>query len=324
MTSLRFSAFFRGASLLLLLSAGAVPAFSADDLPPPSSGTLDELPSSPGPSPQESLDELSGGGDLPSPTLGEESALPEPTGGPIESSKNQVNPAETPDNIYLPNPSGGGNIDYAPVYSNSISPYVNPDSEWKSGMMGRPIFSLNGGIALRNYATSLVEGTTNGYAVAASARVFDLGQTAFLHGLVGASFFDVGDVGPGPAGPSYGSVKDRTYHVGLMGEIGIGRRLSLFGTIMRRWNDVSFDAPSGTDAQKQAVLNQRNPRMLEYIGEKPGIKLGIGGQLDFYVIPHGSIGVQARIEKDYYYLGLAMALEPAPKKKMNLNFESFR
>lgn len=259
-------------------------------------------------------------GEMPAPSLGEDS-LPAPSGDSLESSKNQVNVSDAPDNIYLPTPGGGNDINYAPIHSsagNSSSAYTGNPDEWKSGMQNRPVFSLGAGYAMRNYATTLVPGTTSGFGVNASLRLFDLGQTVFLHAMGGASFFQVGDVGKGEAAVSYSGVSDKTYHAGAMLEIGIGRRLSLFGTLMRRWNDIGFNPASGL------ALAQRDPAQLQYIGEEPSIKPGIGGQYDFYVIPHGSIGVQARLEQDYFYLGLSMALEPAPRKKMNLNFESLR
>jgi hypothetical protein len=318
MTSFRFSALFRGASLLLLL-AGALspsPAFAVDDLPPPQGGSLDELPSSP--EPQAPLAEDN---DTPAPSLGDQD-LPAPNGGPAEKNSNQVNRSNAPDNIYLPTPAGNNDINYAPVGSlNSSADYSGSSDEWKQGLSTRPIFSLSAGVASRNYATVLVPNAATGYGVGMSIRLFDVGQTVFVHGLVDVHFITVGDIAPGKAGPTYSNLRDKTYHLGGMLEIGLGRRFSLFGTLMRRWNTISYDAPSGDDSHIQAVLAQRDPAQLQFIGEVPSIRPGIGGQYDFYVIPHGSMGVQARLEQDFVYVGLTMSLEPAPRKKMSLNFE---
>jgi hypothetical protein len=319
MTSFKFFRFLCAASVLLTLAGS--PALAADDLPPPADGTLDELPAAPDamPQPAPSADDLTA--DTPPPSLGEDTALPAPSGAEPESGTNVVNQTETPDNIFLPAP--GGDINLAPVSNAAVTApavYSGNDSDWHSSMSRRPVFSLAAGGAVRNYPTTLVEGMTTGYAAQASLRLFDLGQTVFAHAFGGISMFDVGDVGIGTFGPSYGGVHDTTYHLGGMIEIGLGRRISLYGSIARRWNHLTYEPATGPNAD--GIRAQRNPAMLEFIGEAPSMQLGVGAQYDFYVIPHGSIGLQGRIERDFYYVGLTMSMEPAPRKKLSLNFDS--
>lgn len=320
MTSTKFFRFLCAASVLVSLAG--MPALAADDLPPPSDGTLDELPAAPEARPQAPpmADDLTA--DTPAPSLGgEDTTLPSPSGGPAENRKNVVNNSETPDNIFLPTPDS--NINLAPVgnsYNSAPAAYASNDYNWQTGMNKRPVFSLSAGGAMRNYATTLVQDMKFGYVAQLSVRLFDLGQTVFLHGFADAGFFNVGDIGIGTFGPSYGQVHDKTYHIGGMVEIGLGRRLSIFGSLARRWNNLTYEPAVGPNAD--GIRAQRNPAMLQFIGESPAIQLGVGGQYDFYVIPHGSIGVQARVERDFYYVGLTMSMEPAPRKKLNLNFDS--
>ena len=58
---------------------------------------------------------------------------------------------------------------------------------------------------------------------------------------------------------------------------------------------------------------------LQGVGESRSLKLGFGGQYDFYVIPHGSLGLRGYIEQDYAYIGLTMSMEPAPRKRASLS-----
>ncbi|MGZ3694633.1 MAG: hypothetical protein ACXWQO_10660, partial [Bdellovibrionota bacterium] len=208
MNYFRFPAFFRGASLLTLLVCLSAPgiSFAVDDLPPPQGGSLDELPSAPEPQPQGPQAEI---GDIPAPSLGEEQdQLPGAIGGPAESNKNQVNRSDAPDNIYLPTPAGNNDINYAPIGNvSSGADYSTPGDEWKSGMSSRPTFSLSAGAATRNYATVLVPDPATGWGVGASIRLFDVGQTVFVHALADANFISIGDIAPGDAGPTYTNMR---------------------------------------------------------------------------------------------------------------------
>jgi hypothetical protein len=308
MKFLQFPLFRPELLAVLLLLAGAPAMAADDDLPPPSNGEVEEMPSLADPAPQDSVDDA-----MPAPSLGSES-LPEPTvGAEVESPQNQVNKLEsTDDNIFLPSPSGGDDIGMAPlgpVGGNVVSSSI--DSEWKSSLSKRPIFTFLGGVGLRNYATTAVPDLVTGYSVGTSIRVWDLGQTLFLHGLAGFTYFPIGTVG------AYPDVHDKTYHLGGMLELAIGRRISIFGSFLQRRNFITF-APAKTDVERV----QRSPTQLQYIGEKPKWQLGLGVQYDFYVVPHGSLGIMGRIERDMTMILLTMAIEPAPRKRLSLNFES--
>src|SRR5262249_39591439 len=94
-------------------------------------------------------------------------------------------------------------------------------------------------------------------------------------------------------------------------ELGVGRRLSLFAGMLRRWNGISSDPHAGTLDEELQLAN---------IGEEKRWHFGVGGQYDFYVVPHGSIGLRLYLEQDYGMISFAMALEPKPKQKMTLNY----
>lgn len=301
-----FSLFRLEIFALLLLLAGAPAMGAEDDLPPPTDGQVDELPSVTEPAPQADLTD-----GMPADS-GTSEALPEPSiGKEAESPKNVVNHTETTeDNIFLPSPSGGEDIGTAPLGGGSSAASVD-NTDWKGGLSSRPTFTLMGGIASRNYGTSLVPTNITGYSTALSARVMELGDTLFLHGLAGFTYFPVGQVG------GYADLHDKTYHLGGMLELGLGRRFSIFASAMMRWNNLTF-AP----VKSAAEAAQRDNQQLRFVGEAKGLRLGLGVQYDFYVIPHGSLGVLARYEKDIGYVMLTMAMEPAPPKRLSLNFDS--
>lgn len=276
-------------------------AYAEDDLPPPSNGGGAEVPLDPLPQDDLTNDDTS----LPPP--GTSDSLPDPTIGPQEKSENQRNISPDDDDIYLPTPAGSS-ADSAPVilpYDNRVS--VQNDG-WDSITKNRPVFSLSVGLASRSYPTTRVPDRITGYNFGLSYRLFDLGQTIFLHAYGDLSFYNLGDVNGFP------DVKDTTLHYGPMVEIGVGRRISLFGSLLRRSNSIKTGVNrSGGNPPLSALAG---------IGEDASWKLGIGAQYDFYVIPHGSIGIRAHVEQDIFLAVLTMAIEPKPREKLDLNFES--
>jgi hypothetical protein len=310
--------FARMAILSLLLLAGANAAFAGDeDMPPPADSDIPaprtSLPVTKTPNDSAVLNEDES---IPAPSLGDD-ALPEPSvDRGQEKARNQVNKAPEDDEIFLPTPNVNDNVYYAPV--GSPAPRVTADDlDWRVMNTNRPAFSLYAGAALKSYSNTPVKASfTNGYSVAASYRVLHLGQTLFLHAYYAFSYFDVGDVG------SVSNVTDQTQQLGGILELAVGRRFSLFGTLLRRQANIkaappkkNFNAlgfPLASNAQDLSDING--------VGEQPNWNLGAGFQWDFYVVPHGSIGVHVQVERSLYTLTLAMAIEPAPRKKLSLNY----
>lgn len=298
--------FLRFASLLwtvtILSSVLAVSSAQADDLdlPPPNSGLEEEIPYSP-PPPQDDLDEEN----LPSPSLGDDN-LPEP-GLDLQrqSNRNQVNPADERDDIFLPTPMVRDNVNYAPLGSPVTNRSVNTN-DWRYGMETRPIFSLHAGAGVFSYPSDAVQTSRSGPTVGASIRLINIAQTVFLHAYGSYSWPRLGPVGP------FAEVTDTVQHLGAMIEVGIGRRLSLFGSLLRR--NHTLKATGDTSGSFGSINNYS-----ELTNE--GWKLGVGIQYDFYVIPHGSIGVRGHIEQDMGLVALTMALEPKPRKRLSLNFQ---
>lgn len=282
------------------------PAFAADDdLPVPQGLTEDEVPLAEPPA-QDPLPDLGATENMPEPTVSGGGSLPDPVGNP-ENNVNQVNRAAENDDIFLPTPAVQDNVNYAPLGTPVSSRTSAEDNDWRLGMNNRPAFSLQVGGLVRNYGNDLVEGNKIGVSIGGSWRVFNIAQTVFLHAYASASLIRVGDVGP------YPSVQDITLHMGPMLEVGIGRRLSLYGSLLRRSNTISA-----------GQSNFKNPDYLRYVDEPTAWQLGFGAQWDFYVVPHGSLGARVHLEKDMALFYLTMAIEPVPRKRMSLNYESVR
>lgn len=292
---MKFHRFVSFLSLATILALAPASSRCEDDLPDPS-GTESAV----GTPPPEDV--------LPDPSLGDgKDSLPEP-GESIkqENTKNQVNVPVEDDEVFLPAPAGQESINYAPV-AREQSTRGMQDSEWRLGMENRPIFSLQAGGEVYNYPSEAVKSNRSGPSVGGSIRVIDIAQTVFLHGFTTFSWIDLGGVGP------FTEVKDTVIHAGAMIEIGIGRRISLFGSLAK----VSHTLKSGPDSSKTfGTVEKFSPDIIN-----EGWKLGLGGQYDFYVVPHGSIGVKAHVEQDMALVALTMALEPKPKKRLSLNFQ---
>lgn len=298
------------AILSLLLLAGAPAAYAADEeLPPPAESEV--------PAPRSSLPATKTPGDnavlnedesIPAPSLGDD-ALPEPSvDRSQEKAHNQVNKAPEDDEIFLPTPNVNDNVYYAPV--GTAAPRVSADDhDWSMLSTNRPAFSLYTGLAFKSYANTLVkQNFTNGYLLGASYRLINLGQTVFFHLFYSFSTYSIGDVG------SVSQVVDNTQQMGGMLELAIGRRLSLYGTLARRQANVTSLPPDPIYRPNENIAD------LADVGEQPAWQLGAGLQWDFYVVPHGSIGVHLQVERDLYAVTLAWAIEPAPRRKLNLNF----
>jgi hypothetical protein len=302
--------FARMAILSLLLLAGGHTAFAGDeDIPPPADSDI--------PAPRTSLPETKTPNDsavlnedesIPAPSLGDD-ALPEPSvDRGQEKARNQVNKAPEDDEIFLPTPNVNDNVYYAPV--GSPAPRVTADDlDWRVMNTNRPAFQLYLGAGMKSYVNPSVKQTfTNGYFVGASYRVIHIAQTLFLHAYYSFSYYDVGDVGSVPG------VTDQTQQMGGILELAVGRRFSLFATLLRRQASVKA-AP----VNKQLAAT-RDLADINDVGEQPNWNLGAGLQWDFYVVPHGSLGVHVQVERNLYSLTLAMAVEPAPRKKLSLNY----
>jgi len=263
-------------------------------------GTEEEIPFDP-----PAQDDL-GEENLPAPSLGDED-LPAPNlEAERQSSRNQVNPDPESDDIFLPTPATQDNVNYAPLGSPVSSRNIG-DADWRLGMDNRPIFSLHGGVGVFNYPNEAVEENRSGATVGASIRLINIAQTIFLHAYGSYSWPKLGGVGP------YTDVKDTVQHLGALLEVGIGRRLSLFGSLLRRNHTLK------TSADASGQFGNIDNYASEIIND--GWKLGVGAQYDFYIIPHGSIGIRAHIEQDMGLVALTMALEPKPKKRLSLNFQ---
>jgi hypothetical protein len=291
--------------VLLLFSVKG--AFAEEDLPAPSEEEAPPVASSPNTAP--STPAAAEDDAIPAPTLGDDS-LPEASSDQgLENSQNQVNVPPVEDDVFLPTPNVNDNIRYAPATSGGGR--SNEDYDWRSVLENRPAFSLYGGLGYKGYPTELV--TTNnssGVIVGASYRVINLAQTLFLHAYIDYAWYKLGQVG------SMNLVSDETLHVGGMVEMAAGRHFSIIGSLLRRQAMVQSFKYQGSDA----IEHNQNVADLGGIGEKPTWYFGLGVQWDFYVIPHGSVGLRAHLEQDLFSLTLAFAMEPAPPKKLDLNF----
>jgi hypothetical protein len=280
-----------------------------DDMPPPLVEEGDGRVRNP--PPQEFLDTDPA---LPRPDAGDDVMLPDPeVSRAQERDRNQVNVPQGQDEIFLPTPQVQDNVNYTPLGSPVSSRTRDGDDDWRLGLANRPAFSFQAGVGFRSYLTTLVPTAyTRGYHIGSSVRVWDIGQTVFLHAYGALTWFNLGDVGP------YDNLKDRTLHFGPMLEVGIGRRFSLYGSFLNRSNKLS----TGPGPPRRG-LDGRNQDLLIGVGEPAGWQLGAGAQLDFYIIPHGSLGVKAHVERDYFVVALTMALEPKPTKRLQLNTEGW-
>lgn len=307
-------------SLLLLASASA---YAVDeDIPPPADADI--------PAPRtmvehkKSATESTLGDDenIPAPSLGDES-LPEPSvDRGQERAKNQVNKAPEDDEIFLPTPNVNDNVYYAPV--GTPAPRVSSeDLDWRNLSSNRPVFSLFGGAGSMSFPSNLTtQSRYIGPSVGLGIRALHLGQTIFAHLYSDWTFFNLGTVG------TVQQVSVRTFRIGGLLELALGRRLSGFISLFRRQGVVSspsFDTsppPAGQLPNTLAHPANFNPHDADNIGEPSEWLLGVAAQWDFYVVPHASAGVRLQAERDLFMLSLTISMEPTPPKKLTLNYGS--
>ncbi len=247
------------------------------------------------------------GDDLPAPSLGNDGTTGNSKNQAVEEST--LPPEGTADEFYTPKNANG--TDYTlPVASNQGPTLMSGGNSEelfpRDNDFTRPTFQMYLGGATKAYPTTLVPDNITGIGAGISLRVLRLGETVFLHGIAEISYFSLGTVGNWPG------VKDRTYHVGGLLEVALGRRVSLFGALERRWNYVTTDPHTDLPSNQRQLFN---------VNEEARWHLGAGAQYDFYVIPHGSLGARLYLEQDYGMISLVMALEPKPKKKLSLNYQ---
>ena len=291
-------------TLATLLFVAATALAVDEDLPPPDAGEL-QVPSASSPTSTavQIEDET-----LPSPSLGDD-ALPEPSADRgQENPRNQVNRPPEDDEIFLPTPNVNDNIHYAPV-GTPAPRMAAEDVDWRIVSNNRPAFQLFLGAVNKAYVNIEVKGRQMGPVVGASYRFLSLGQTVFAHLYADIAWLRPGDVLSVP------NVKDQMIHLGGLLEFALGRRVSIYGALLRRQSTVSDDK-----------LNPLKPRGynsadLTDVGEEPTLYLGAGVQWDFYVIPHGSLGTRFHVERDVFMLTLQMSMEPEPRRKITLNFD---
>jgi hypothetical protein len=290
-------------SLLAVIGSAHLAHGAEDDLPAPSDGVEQELTPNANPPAQEPFPDFNASEEALPPAPGS-SPFPEPSANP-GSDSNVVNKADASDDIFLPTPGVQDNVNYAPLGSPVTSRTNFDDNDWRMGMNNRPAFSFGIGGAVRNYVDSRTKNTP-GAMISGSWRVINIAQTVFLHAYASASVYRLGDLGP------YSAVQDITLHMGGLLEIGIGRRLSLYGSLMRRSNTISATPNSLYPDANQLAL----------VDEPTKMTFGAGVQWDFYVVPHGSLGARVHLEQDIAMFMLTMAIEPAPRKRLTLNYES--
>ena len=296
----------RAASFLLLLALCAAPgfAFAEDDLPPPSDGNG---------APPPPLDQGPIGEDppaVPLPSTGDDDLPPPSSSGNLGDPSLQVNrPVDAEDEIFLPSPQQQDTVNYAP----SGVPLVNNNSVYdtnfrRDSVFDRPAFSLHAGPVVRAYATNLVTENKPGIEAGASYRLLDIGKVVYFHLFGAISYIKVDNVG------AFKGVRDTTYRFGGLIEAALGRKFSLFAGITRFQNHITT-APFDQGQVRPSNIQLTN------VGEEPYFKAGLGGQWDFYVIPHASIGARVYVEENYFSLVFTMSLEPAPRKKLSLNYQ---
>lgn len=252
---------------------------------------------------------------LPTPTLGDDT-LPVPS-TKEEDSKFQVNKENLEDDIYLPAPSMQDTTVAPPQrYATGGGGVINTDYDQNASTVStRPAFSIGAGGAFRSYPSPLVLEQKQGLYWDTSLRVFSISDTAFLHLFASYSYIQLGNLNDNDAAATnlFQALKETVLTYGPIVEIGVGRRLSLMAGLLHRSSTMTADLrkPSMTEAEKINILSN--------IAQKPSWNLGIGGQYDFVVIPHGSMGVRGYIESGLYTLGVVFSVEPAPRQKLTLD-----
>jgi len=231
------------------------------------------------------------------------------------------------DSPYLPNPSAtsepmvqqDSEIEEAPFLpppagSGELTNYYNPAPEnisyseeeaSRNSSFSKPGFGLIVGGASKNYPSTLVSGWSTGAEMGADIRFLKFSDFLSLHFNPSLSF-NSGRI----TYTNYSlGFSDLSTRLGLFAELGIGRTFSFFGGFSRITNKII------TKNFLKAASDLNNISL-----DEPQYKLGGGMQYDFYVIPHGSIGLRGYAEINYVSLSFIMLMEPTPKRRTSTNY----
>ncbi len=181
-----------------------------------------------------------------------------------------------------------------------------------SGLYSRPMFVAYLGLAQRNFLSSNLyeDGPRRGPSIGLSFRMVDLADTVFLHAYADYSNFKIGSVKTSSEYSPIVAANVSSFRAGPIVEIGIGRRLSLFGSLLRRSDLLTADPIQPNTSRAPAIF-------YDNLAEPTEWRLGLGFLYDFYVIPHGAVGLRGQIEQDVYTISLSFAMEPVPRAKFN-------
>ncbi len=173
------------------------------------------------------------------------------------------------------------------------------------GELDRPPFSLMLGYGSRSYGNTLVPQRINNVDFGVNIRLLRAGSMFSLNGNASFAWGAIGNVGAAL------QVSDFTTRFGLFAEMDFTRRFSLLGGLFRRTNVIkTLVAPDSSHANDLTGLILHNP----------AYSIGAGAQYEIYVIPHGSLGVRAYMERDYYTVSLVVSMEPRPRSRNSINY----
>ena len=195
---------------------------------------------------------------------------------------------------------------------------VRHSSLTDTGLYRKPGFAIFGGWATKDYGVpSLINKTVGGFEIGFNARIWGFplfNMPISLNAFAAATFFKVGDIFDanvidpelGDLGFQLSEVADRTYRAGFMVEWEISRRIQLMVGMYRYFLEFSaFEDKIGDVVRKL---------------DEDRLAIGFGAQVEFYVIPHGSLGARIWIELRYVSVLLAITMEPIPQKRHSANF----
>ena len=261
-------------------------------------------------------------GQLPAPKIQE--ALEEPGPEPSVGTDELPPPAPTPherlqesldakdESLYMPR-AGEEVLQIPTLYNSNVQndvalvdiPVTNTS---------RPGISFSAGAEMKNYLTTLIPSWEKGVEFGFALRYYKIGTLGlWANAQWGLNYIPV--VGTPASLPSGqvgavlgGQMHDQTVRLGTMAEFGFWRRFYLVGGVFHVLGKHRFGIEPTVQAQKN------------YINVE-GWRLGVGGEVIIYQIPHFDLGVRAYVEKDYAALVFNFTFEPAPPKRLSLNYD---
>ncbi len=186
---------------------------------------------------------------------------------------------------------------------------LNHSSERALSGIDKPDWTLFMGGAQKSYPTNTLSDKATGLAFGFNTRLLEiplpLTGNIFFNLYAAGTYLNLGDISQ----PNIflADATDLTVRAGVLGEWELFRRLQVFALASYQYTKIGG---TGLDTHKDRLKDN-------------GLKISLGGQYEWYVVPYGSMGLRVLVDTSLITATLTLAVAPVPRssKPIELDFD---